>query len=100
MAGRILGMISCNYNDDSFGQLTAVRSVASMPFGGRYRLLDFALSNMVNSGIRTIGVVTPYQYRSILDHVGAVIRPQTWRPVSVARLHLWPKGSALQFYAA
>ncbi len=71
MAGRIFGMISCNYNDDSFGQLTAVRSVASMPFGGRYRLLDFALSNMMNSGIRTIGVVTPYQYRSILDHVGA-----------------------------
>lgn len=71
MAGRIFGIISCNYNDDSFGQLTAVRSVASLPFGGRYRLLDFAISNMVNAGIRTIGLITPYQYRSILDHVGA-----------------------------
>ena len=71
MAGRIIGLISCNYNDDSFGQLTAARSVASLPFGGRYRLLDFALSNMVNAGIRTIGLVTPYFYRSIMDHVGA-----------------------------
>lgn len=71
MAGRIIGLISCNYNDDSFGQLTAARSVASLPFGGRYRLLDFAVSNMVNAGIRTIGLITPYFYRSIMDHVGA-----------------------------
>lgn len=71
MASRIIGLISCNYNDDSFGQLTAERTVASLPFGGRYRLLDFAVSNMVNSGIRTIGLVTPYYYRSIMDHVGA-----------------------------
>ena len=71
MAGRIIGLISCNYNDDSFGQLTAARSLASLPFGGRYRLLDFAVSNMVNAGIRTIGLVTPYFYRSIMDHVGA-----------------------------
>lgn len=71
MAGKVLGMISCNYNDEGFGQLTAMRSVASLPFGGRYRLLDFAISNMVNAGLRTIGIITPYQYRSILDHVGA-----------------------------
>jgi len=71
MVSRVLGMISCNYNDEGFGPLTAARSVASLPFGGRYRLLDFAISNMVNVGIRTIGVITPYYYRSILDHVGA-----------------------------
>jgi glucose-1-phosphate adenylyltransferase len=39
--------------------------------GGRYRLLDFALSSMVNSGVTTIGVITPEKYRSILDHIGA-----------------------------
>ena len=64
MAGRIIGLISCNYNDDSFGQLTAARSLASLPFGGRYRLLDFAVSNMVNAGIRTIGLVTCLLYTS------------------------------------
>lgn len=44
--------------------------MASIPFGGRYRLIDFALSNMVNSGITNIGVITHYNYRSLLDHIG------------------------------
>ena len=42
-----------------------------MPFGGRYRLLDFAMSNMVNAGIRTVGVVLPYNMRPLLDHIAA-----------------------------
>lgn len=71
MGIKVLGLISCNYNNESFGSLTAERPLAALPFGGRYRLLDFALSNMVNSGVRTIGLITPYYYRSILDHVGA-----------------------------
>ena len=50
--------------------LTEERPIASIPFGGRYRLVDFPLSNMVNSGINTVGLVTPYAYRSLLDHVG------------------------------
>ncbi|MDR3295965.1 MAG: glucose-1-phosphate adenylyltransferase subunit GlgD, partial [Clostridiales Family XIII bacterium] len=53
------------------GALTEGRPLASLPFGGRYRLIDFAMSNMVNAGIRTVGVVTPYMYRSLLDHLGA-----------------------------
>lgn len=54
------------------GQGLALDSpVAAIPFGGRYRLLDFALSSMVNSGIRTVGLVTPYHYRPMLDHLGA-----------------------------
>lgn len=71
MTGRVLGLISCNYNNDAFGSLTAERGLAALPFGGRYRVLDFPLSNMVNSGIRTIGLITPYHYRAIMDHVGA-----------------------------
>ncbi len=70
MSNKILGLISCNYNNEAFGSLTEERGLASLPFGGRYRLLDFPLSNMVNAGIRTIGIVTPYHYRSIMDHVG------------------------------
>lgn len=66
-----LGLISANYNKKELEALTKSRTVATIPFGGRYRLIDFALSNMVNSGIKTIGLITPYYYRSIMDHVGA-----------------------------
>lgn len=70
MAAKILGLISCNYNNQNFGSLTDKRGLAALPFGGRYRLLDFPLSNMVNAGIRTIGIITPYPYRAIMDHIG------------------------------
>ncbi len=67
---KILGWISANFTDN-LGSITEHRSLASLPFGGRYRLVDFALSNMTNSGINTVSLITPYMYRSILDHVGA-----------------------------
>jgi glucose-1-phosphate adenylyltransferase len=66
-----MGLICANYNTDSLDILTTDRPPASLPFGGRYRLIDFVLSNMVNAGIRTVGIVTPYMYRSLLDHLGA-----------------------------
>lgn len=46
------------------------RSMSTLPFGGRYRLIDFTLSNMVNSGIKHIGVVGSYKYSSLIDHLG------------------------------
>ena len=66
----LMGLISTNYDSGDFGILTANRPVASLPFGGRYRLIDFPMSNMVTSGISTIGLITPYKYRSLMDHVG------------------------------
>ena len=68
---NIIGLISANYATDNLGELTNERTIASLPYGSRYRLVDFALSNMVNSGINTVGIITPYKYRSIIDHVGA-----------------------------
>ncbi len=68
---RVIGIIAANYATEKLGRLTEERTIASLPYGGRYRMIDFALSNMVNSGIDTVGVITPYKYRSILDHVGA-----------------------------
>ena len=68
---RTIGLVTTNYSLGDFGTLTAERPEASIPFGGRYRLLDFALSNLVNARIHTVGLITPYFYRSILDHVGA-----------------------------
>lgn len=67
---RMMGLIWTNYTDGDFGLLTEERPIAAIPYGGRYRLVDFALSNMVNSGMRTVGLITPYLYRSLLDHVG------------------------------
>ena len=45
--------------------------MASVPFGGRYRLIDFTLSNMVNSGINKVGVITKSNYQSLMDHLGS-----------------------------
>ena len=52
-------------------ELARIRALGSVPFGGRYRLIDFPLSNMVNSGIDTVGVVTKNNYQSLMDHVGS-----------------------------
>ncbi len=64
------GLIFANIHDQSIPELTRVRSLASVPFGCRYRLIDFTLSNMVNSGINHIGLITHYNYQSLLDHIG------------------------------
>ena len=68
---RVIGLIAANYASRDMGELTSERTVASLPYGSRYRLIDFPLSNMVNAGIKTVGVVMPYKYRSIIDHIGA-----------------------------
>ena len=66
-----MGLISANYNVKDLEPLAKSRTIATIPFGGRYRLIDFPLSNLTNCGITTIGLITPYYYRSIMDHVGA-----------------------------
>lgn len=68
---RMAGIIFSNIYDASMGDLTKYRTVASLPFGGRYRLIDFVLSNMANSGITTVGIITKYNYQSLMDHLGS-----------------------------
>lgn len=51
--------------------LTLERTVASVPFGGRYRVIDFIMSNLVNSGITNVGIITQKNYRSLMDHLGS-----------------------------
>lgn len=67
---NVIGLITANYATPDLAELTRQRTSATLPFGGRYRLVDFALSNMVNAGIHTVGVIMPYS-SSILDHVGS-----------------------------
>ena len=66
----VAGLIFSNIHDNCVPELTRRRTMASIPYGCRYRLIDFALSNMVNSGITNIGIITHYNYQSLLDHVG------------------------------
>lgn len=68
---NVIGIITANYATPDLGCLTEERAVASLPYAGRYRLIDFPLSNMVNSGITSVGVITPYKYRSLMDHIGS-----------------------------
>lgn len=69
-ANNVLGMIFSNAYDESLSELTALRTMGSVPFAGRYRLIDFPLSNMVNCGITQVGIITKGNYRSLMDHVG------------------------------
>mgnify|MGYP004644748237 FL=1 len=64
------GLIFSNIHDASVPELTRIRTIASVPFGGKYRLIDFALSGMVNAGMSKIGIITHYNYQSLLDHIG------------------------------
>ncbi len=66
-----VGVIFSSINDDQVPELTRVRSKGSIPYGGRYRIVDFALSNMVNSGITTVGMLTKNNYQSLMDHLGS-----------------------------
>lgn len=67
----VAGLIFSNIHDNNVPELTQKRTMASVPYGGRYRLIDFTLSNMVNAGISKIGILTQYNYQSLLDHVGS-----------------------------
>ncbi|MBO4572178.1 MAG: glucose-1-phosphate adenylyltransferase subunit GlgD [Clostridia bacterium] len=66
-----LGIIFSNIHDSNVPELTSNRTMAAIPFGGRYRLIDFVLSSMVNSGITHVGCITNRNYRSLMDHVGS-----------------------------
>ena len=71
-------ILACN-NEADLGELTRVRAVSALPFAGRYRLIDFILSGMVNSGMNTVGVATGHNYQSLLNHIG------TGKPWDLAR---------------
>lgn len=73
ISSSVAGIIFANAHDETIASLTKKRSIASIPFGGRYRLIDFGLSNLVNAGVSNIGVITKEKYRSLMDHIGSGI---------------------------
>ena len=66
-----VGVIFSNIHDDNIPELAHKRTMGSLPYGGRYRLIDFALSNLVNSGVTTVGIITKNNYQSLMDHLGS-----------------------------
>ena len=66
---KVMGLIFAN--DASLGELTNKRTMASLPFGGRYRLVDFALSNLSCAGIRHVGIISRHNYQSLMNHIGS-----------------------------
>ena len=68
---NILGLIFPNINDICIPEMTAERAIGSVPFGGKYRLIDFQLSNFVNAGIASVGVVAEKKFASLMDHIGS-----------------------------
>lgn len=66
-----VGVIFSNIHDDNIPELSHQRTMGSLPYGGRYRLIDFALSNLVNSGVTTVGIITKNNYQSLMDHLGS-----------------------------
>ena len=66
-----VGVIFSNIHDDNIPELSQHRTMGSLPYGGRYRLIDFALSNLVNSGVSTVGIITKNNYQSLMDHLGS-----------------------------
>lgn len=65
-----VAILFAGLNERRIPELTGDRAMASVPFGCRYRLIDFALSNVVNAGITKVGVLTHYNYQSLMDHLG------------------------------
>lgn len=67
---NVLGIVFPNVHDGLMGEMTELRSMGSLPFAGRYRIIDFSLSNLVNAGISKVGIVTKSNYQSLMDHIG------------------------------
>jgi glucose-1-phosphate adenylyltransferase len=69
LARRTLAMVLAGGRGARLGPLTEWRAKPSVPFGGKFRIIDFTLSNCVNSGIRRIGICTQYKAQSLIRHV-------------------------------
>ena len=70
MSNGVLTLILAGGEGERLSILSQVRAKPGVPFGGKYRIIDFALSNVVNSGLTDVAVLTQYAPRSLIDHIG------------------------------
>ena len=80
------GIILADRSAVGLNELVMCRTSASLPFAGRYRLIDFALSSLQNAGVHDVGVIMQQDYQSLLDHIG--------RPTSCPATCCWTSWSA------
>lgn len=66
---NVMSVLFASDSGGHLNELTIHRTTASLPYGGRYRLIDFVLSNLVNSGVTTIAIITRSNYNSLMDHL-------------------------------
>ena len=68
---NVMGVIYTGERDSFLRELTLLRAVAAVPVAGRFRVIDFLVSGMVNSGIKNVGVIMQKNYHSLMDHLGS-----------------------------
>ena len=68
---NVMGVIYTGENDARLRELTLIRAIAALPVAARYRVIDFLVSSMKNSGIKNVGVITQKNYHSLMDHLGS-----------------------------
>jgi glucose-1-phosphate adenylyltransferase len=99
---RVLAMILAGGKGERLGPLTRERSKPAVPFGGRFRIVDFVLSNFVNSGILAIYVLVQYKAQSLIEHLrsgwrtGGILTSHfiTVVPPQMRRGDVWYQGTA------
>ena len=67
----VMGIIYTGENDARLRELTIIRAIAALPVAGRFRVIDFLVSSMVNGGMKNIGVIMQKNYHSLMDHLGS-----------------------------
>jgi glucose-1-phosphate adenylyltransferase len=99
---KVLGLVMAGGKGERLFPLTRDRAKPAVPFGGKYRIIDFVLSNFVNSGIRALYVLTQFKSQSLTEHIrhtwrfGSVLRDQfvSAVPAQMKRGESWYKGTA------
>jgi glucose-1-phosphate adenylyltransferase len=102
MGTKVLGLIMAGGKGERLFPLTRDRAKPAVPFGGKYRIVDFVLSNFVNSGIRSLYVLTQFKSQSLIDHLrdtwklGSVLRDQfvSAVPAQMQQGDNWYRGTA------
>src|SRR5512138_2011810 len=105
---KVLGVIMAGGQGERLSLLSEKRAKPAVPFAGKYRIIDFALSNTVNSGLYALAVLTQYRPHSLMHHIG-IGDPwdlnrrwpngiQIWQPYRGRRDQDWYRGSADALY--